>query len=62
MLAGCEQIDPNKSERGLLRRQYFVECMKLLPAGPVTTQYNDWDAVVGECDTRAMYQSNQVIQ
>jgi hypothetical protein len=58
-LVGC--ADPNQSARGELRRQYFVECMKLLPAGPSTTQYNDWAEVVEACDTRAMYQSRQVV-
>lgn len=27
----------------------FDNCMKLLPAGPQSTHYNDWDEVVQEC-------------
>lgn len=54
--------DPKRtSERGLLRHQYFVECMKLLPAGPQATKYNDWDEVVESCSQTAWYQANQVM-
>jgi hypothetical protein len=31
--------------------------MKALPAGPQATKYNDWDEVVGECESVAYYQS-----
>ena len=40
-----------------LRRELFERCMKLLPAGPVSTQYNDWDDVVDSCDMTARRQS-----
>lgn len=60
-LAGCAKIDPNQAKRGELRRQYFVECMKLLPPGPQGTQYNDWSEVVESCDSTAMYQANQAM-
>jgi hypothetical protein len=58
-LVGC--ADPNQSARGELRRQYFVECMKLLPAGPTGTKYNDWAEVVSECDLAASRQSWNVV-
>lgn len=64
LLAGCAQSPDElnqKARRGFLRHQYFVECMKLLPAGPVTTRYNDWDEVVSACDTAAYYQSIQAV-
>lgn len=63
-LAGCARgpaEDAKETKRGLLRHEYFVECMKLLPAGPVQTQYNDWDEVVDSCSNQAYYQSNQVV-
>ncbi len=40
-----------------LRVELFERCMKLLPAGPKHTQYNDWDEVVSECETAAYQQS-----
>jgi hypothetical protein len=40
-----------------MRPKLFEQCMKLLPAGPVATQYNDWDEVVSECGRQAYYQS-----
>jgi hypothetical protein len=68
LLAGCakpaaEVVRDEKkdAERGLLRHEYFVQCMKLLPAGPQQTQYNDWDEVVEACNQAAWYQANQVI-
>ena len=40
-----------------LQREIFNECMKMLPAGPVATKYNDWDEVVSECGRQAYYLS-----
>jgi hypothetical protein len=40
-----------------LRAQVFEKCMRVLPAGPVATQYNDWDEVVSECGRQSYYQS-----
>jgi hypothetical protein len=44
-------IDPT------LRAVRFEACMKLLPAGPRSTVYNDWDEVVDSCDAAAWRQS-----
>lgn len=61
LAAGCEKpngfapplkaIDQDKRER------LFVQCMDLLPAGPESTHYNDWDEVVSECDAAATRQA-----
>ena len=42
-----------------LRREIFNECMKILPAGPISTKYNDWDEVVSECGNQAYYMSHR---
>lgn len=36
-----------------LQKIYFDDCMKLLPAGPTTTNYNDWSEVISECTNSA---------
>ena len=43
-----------------LRREIFNECMKILPSGPVSTKYNDWDEVVSECGNQAYYMSHRI--
>ena len=54
LAGGCtESIGPDQC----LRREIFQQCMKALPAGPQATKYNDWDEVVGECESVAYYQS-----
>ena len=54
VLSGCaETTGPDQC----LRREIFQQCMKSLPAGPQATQYNDWDEVVGKCESVAYYQS-----
>ena len=40
-----------------MRTVLFQQCMKLLPAGPMATKYNDWDEVVSECNSTARSQS-----
>lgn len=40
-----------------LRAERFDACMKALPAGPVSTQYNDWSEVVDSCESAAYRQS-----
>jgi hypothetical protein len=40
-----------------MRAKLFKECMAMLPAGPRETRYNDWDEVVSECGSQALYQS-----
>ena len=54
LAGGCtESTGPDQC----LRREIFQQCMKSLPAGPHATKYNDWDEVVGKCETVAYYQS-----
>jgi hypothetical protein len=58
-LFGCEspltvsQTVPDQC----LRAQLFRECLSLVPAGPQSTQYNDWREVINECADAAYYQS-----
>lgn len=40
-----------------IRAQRFDACMKGLPAGPVSTHYNDWSEVVDSCEKAAHKQS-----
>lgn len=42
-----------------LRAKLAQQCMKDLPKGPMAPKYNDWDEVVNQCDTNAMYQSRR---
>jgi len=54
LAGGCtESTGPDQC----LRREIFQQCMKALPAGPQATKYNDWDEVVGMCESVAYYQS-----
>ena len=54
LAGGCaESTGPDQC----LRREIFQQCMKALPAGPQTTKYNDWDEVIGNCESVAYYQS-----
>ena len=55
-LGGCTNEDPQKPDQ-CMRREIFMQCMAALPAGPKATMYNDWDEVVGQCDSVAHYQS-----
>lgn len=43
-----------------LRAERFDACMKALPAGPVSTQYNDWSEVVDSCESAAYRQSQKL--
>lgn len=60
---GCtpkvEEPPPNAldSWRSKLRHQYFLECLKAAPQGPVSAKYNDWDEAIAACDNAAYYQS-----
>lgn len=40
-----------------MRAALFASCMRALPAGPVSSQYNDWDEVVATCESAAYRQS-----
>ena len=56
LLTACNEtkiIKENQVNDQCLRRELFNECMKSLPAGPVSTHYNDWDDVVSECKAYA---------
>ena len=54
LTGGCtESTGPDQC----LRREIFMQCMKALPVGPQATKYNDWDEVVGKCESVAYYQS-----
>lgn len=57
-LQGCEKRSVASSEPDqCVRAEQFQQCMKALPAGPVSAKYNDWDEVVSECRQTAYYQS-----
>jgi hypothetical protein len=58
LLAACSKDDKPLANQ-CLRRELFNECMKMLPAGPVATKYNDWDEVVAECGSQAYYMSHR---
>jgi hypothetical protein len=56
-LSACGKMcwmEPDQKER----QRIFKECMRALPAGPVSTHYNDWSEVVSECESAAYYQSH----
>ncbi|WYV99773.1 hypothetical protein Roomu2_00093 [Pseudomonas phage vB_PpuM-Roomu-2] len=66
MLTGCERedaefgapISPWKATFDKeLQAKAFTECMKVLPAGPKETVYNDWDEVVDSCRAAAREQA-----
>jgi hypothetical protein len=54
-LAGCEFDAPAADQ--CMRREIFTECLKIVPAGPTKTHYNDWAEVIGKCENAAYYQS-----
>lgn len=59
-LSGCELTPspyPKMEPDQALRRTIFQECLKSVPAGPVSTVMNDWAEVVNECGSQAYYQS-----
>lgn len=56
-LSACGGSPSHNATDQCLRVQLFQQCMASLPAGPVATQYNDWDEVVGKCDSVALGQS-----
>ena len=63
LLAACSKDDKpfiDERESNLcLQREIFNECMKILPAGPLSTKYNDWDEVISECSSSAYYLSKR---
>lgn len=57
-VVGCTPtVYPQYETDQALRRVIFKECMASLPAGPRSTQYNDWDEVVSECASVAYHQA-----
>lgn len=48
-LVGCEPYVHPYRENRCMQADLFQQCMKSLPAGPVSTHYNDWDEVVEQC-------------
>jgi hypothetical protein len=60
-LLGCDKMYPEQPVTDqCMRRAIFAQCMKLLPAGPKATHYNDWDEVVKQCDDTAYYQAKRM--
>ena len=59
VLAGCSDFESPSPDQ-CLRAEIFKSCMGSLPEGPKSTQYNDWDEVVGSCETTAYYQSLRI--
>lgn len=60
-LVACTQN--RESEQALdqcMRVQLFQACLKLLPAGPTTVHYNDWDEVVEACGAQAARASYRI--
>lgn len=58
LLAGCDGVkQPTYVLDQKLRHEYFLQCLKAVPAGPVQTHYNDWDEVVDSCDSAAYHQA-----
>lgn len=61
-LTGCYAPSPTYGIDQTQRQQLFKDCMAALPAGPVSTRYNDWDEVVKACDSIAHYQSKYCVK
>lgn len=60
-LTGCGDLvkQPEYRVDQTKRIVLFQACLKLLPAGPISTQYNDWSEVVTQCENSAYYQSQE---
>jgi len=43
-----------------IRAERFDACMKALPAGPVSTHYNNWSEVVDSCEKASAQQSKRL--
>lgn len=64
-LTACDNTPDVVKSRGTdqcMRAELFKSCMASLPAGPVATDYNDWQEVVDECGTQAYYQSIRFVE
>lgn len=56
-MAGCTDSPTNTVADQCMRAQIFQQCLKAVPAGPVSSNYNDWSEVVAQCASTAYYQS-----
>lgn len=57
LITGCDYPERSWGPDQCLRQELFKQCLAALPAGPVSTEYNDWDEVVSKCETSSYYQS-----
>ena len=65
-LCGCydrPDIPAPKSDYDqCLRAELFQQCLRLAPAGPVSSHYNDWAEVISECQSAASRNSVRAIE
>jgi len=66
LMAGCTYDDPPEKRQWAIdqcvRAELFKQCMTLLPAGPQSTKYNDWDDVVESCNDVSRVQAARRIE
>lgn len=55
-LAACEEIEQRVPDQ-CLRTELFQQCLDKVPAGPISSHYNDWGEVASECESAAYHQS-----
>lgn len=60
-LTGCGEPETSGIDQ-CMRVELFQQCMSILPAGPKTTMYNDWDEVVDSCESAARLQSIRKVE
>jgi hypothetical protein len=51
----CEKALASRCIDQCLRSNLFEKCLKIIPQGPKTTKYNDWDEVVDSCSSQSYY-------
>lgn len=56
LLSACSQSPDRLVSDQCLRVTLFQQCLAHLPAGPMSTKYNDWSEVVSECGSQSYYQ------
>jgi len=44
------------------REELFFKCMQMVPKGPDSTKYNDWDEVVAECGQQVYYLAHRPLE
>jgi len=66
LMAGCSGDEaPTKRQWAIdqcVRAELFKQCMTLLPAGPQSTKFNDWDDVVESCNDTSRSQASRRIE